>query len=501
MAVATAAVLAIIAIVAIMLRERLPSPDNIVSDPPKENLPEIDPNRESIVQDAPNPGLNGVAPQSPDRVAPNTPMISPDPGKVRENMVDAPVVNPGTIPIAPQKPIVPDSDSPQRVPSALAALVREWSDDGGIVVVRSSSTAAWCGVKSSAAETIREASAEATVMTMQSSRAELSLVGTGKIIVDGESSVEIHAPESVITGPADVNKKESSASLKFEGHLLLNYGRVVFNQIPAGKQFSVRIADVAYTLEATDENTIIGVDSTGEFPVFSVFRGEAIVDEHRLTRRVWGRAESIRGLTEFSDIADDQDWTRKRIASNAIPRSLADPVNSSDTTVMAVAELRTDENAAVAFYATQVLLQCSETVERPVSVDIIRKAAFSPTESIRHSLAYWLLLELKHDQGRDPQLIDALLQPIGFQVDQQSVLKEWFIAANAGQRPTQQHLTELQTALRNTGPVFGRQCAKFFLQTILADPLSEYDPAAPSNRTALNSITRKMRTWQQKNMP
>ena len=122
-------------------------------------------------------------------------------------------------------------------------------------------------------------------------------------------------------------------------------------------------------------------------------------------------------------------------------------------------------------------------------------------ESVRHFLVYWMLLKLKHDRGRDPQLSDSLLQPIGFEIDQQEILKAWFLAASTDQSPTQQQLSELQTALRNTGPVFGRECAKYFLQAILSDPLTEYDPAAPNNRTALNSITQKMRAWQQKNLP
>ena len=501
-AVATAAVLAIVAIVAIMLRERLSTPDDIVSDPLDNDLPDLNPDRESIVQDVVNPGSNNLAPKGPDRVVPNDPLVPPDPGNSGEKMVNVPDANPGITPVDPPNPImVPDPDSPQRVSSALAALVETWNDDGGIVVVRSPSTGVWCGVRSSAAEVIRTTSAVATVMTLQNSRGELSLVGTGQMILDGESSVEILAPDRVVAGGADSTDSNVPPSADSGGCVLLNYGRVVFNQLQAGKSLTVRIAEVTYSLAATDENTSIGIDWTGEFPVFAVFRGEATVDDHRLTRRVWARSDSVRGLTEFSDIADDANWTRKRVTTNEVPRSLAVSVNKSDLAVVAVADLQADNNPMIAFHATQVLLQCSGTLELPVPAEAIRATAFSPVESVRHSLVYWMLLKLKHDRGRDPQLSDSLLQPIGFEIDEQAILKEWFFAANTGQRPTQQHLTELQTALRNTGPVFGRQCAKYFLQTILSDPLTEYDPGSPNDRTALNSITRKMRAWQQKNLP
>ncbi len=502
MAVATAAVLAIVAIMGVMLRERLSNPEDIVSDPPKDNLRAVNPNRESIVKDAVNPGSNNLAPNRPDLVAPNDPLVPPDPDKARENMADVPDANPEITPVDPPKPIMePDPESPQRGPSAFAALVESWSDDGGIVVVRSSSTGVWSGVRSSAAEAIRTTSDMATVMTLQNSRAELSLAGAGQMILDGESSVEIHAPDRVMAGPGDATDSNVPPRAESGGRVFLNYGRVVFNQLLTGKNFTVRIADVTYSLEATEENTSIGIDWTGEFPVFAVFRGEATINDHGLTRRVWARADSSRGLTGFSDIPDDADWTRKRVTTNEVPRSLAVSVNKSDSAVVAVANLHADDNPMVAFHATQVLLQCSGTLELPVPAEAIRAAAFSPVEPVRHSLVYWMLLKLKHDRGRDPQLTDSLLQPIGFEIDEHATLNAWLLAASTGQRPTQQHLTELQTALRNTGPVFGRQCAKYFLQTILRDPLTEYDPAAPNNRTGLNSITRKLRAWQQKNLP
>jgi|GEM_PF-7130140 len=125
--------------------------------------------------------------------------------------------------------------------------------------------------------------------------------------------------------------------------------------------------------------------------------------------------------------------------TNEVPRSLAVAVNKSDSAVVAVANLAADDNPMIAFHATQVLLQCSGTVELPVPAEVIRAAAFSPVESVRHSLAYWMLLKLKHDRGRDPQLSDSLLLPIGFEIEEQAILKEWFLAANTGQRPTQQH--------------------------------------------------------------
>ncbi len=500
--VATVAVLAIVAIIAVLQRERLSNPEDIVSDPPEDDLRDVNPDRESIVKDAVNPGSNILAPNGPDRVAPHDPLVAPDPDKTSENIADVPGANPGITSVDPPKPImVPDPESPQRVPSALTAMVETWSDDGGIVVVRSPSTGVWSGVKSLAAETIRTTSDVATVMTLQNSRAELSLVGAGQIILDGESSIEIFAPDHVMADAVDSPDADLPTSEDSGGRVFLNYGRIVFNQLLAGKSLTVRIADVTYSLEATEENTTIGIDWTGEFPVFAVFRGEATINDHQLTRRVWVRADSVRGLTEFSDIPDDADWTRKRVTTNEVPRSLAVSVNKSDSAVVAVANLQADDNPMIAFHATQVLLQCSGTLELPVSAEAIRAAAFSPVESVRLSLVYWMLLKLKHDRGRDPQLSDSLLQPIGFEVDEQATLNAWFLAASTGQRPTRQHLTALQTALRNTGPIFGRQCAKHFLQTILSDPLTEYDPATPNNRTALNSVTRKMRAWQQKNLP
>ena len=184
---------------------------------------------------------------------------------------------------------------------------------------------------------------------------------------------------------------------------------------------------------------------------------------------------------------------------NAVPRGLADSVNTANSALLAVVDFQNNDDRTVAFHATQVSLQCSGKGNPGVPDETIRRIAFSQIESERHSLVYWILMELKHDKGRDPQLLDSLLQPIGFEVDQQTILQNWFLAAAASQRPTLSHLTELQSALRNTGPVFGRQCAKYFLQMILSDSLSEYDPAAPNNRNALSSITRKMRAWQQSN--
>lgn len=498
----TTAVLALIAVIGFAIREQPAAFNEITKDREPDKLPSPDPDTNAIVQIPPDRTKDGVESKGPDRRPLPNELTLPGPGTSGQKMVDVPETNPGkSATEIPKSPPGTDPESQQRVRLPIASLVESWKDDAGIVVLHSPSTGVWCGIRSSAADAIRTTSSAATVMTLQNSRAEVRLQGTGQMVLDQESSVAVRAPRRVVGLPADPAKPNVPDSQETNGEILLYFGRVVFNQLVAGKTFTVRVDDVTYSIEVVDEHTSVGVDYSGEFLTFAVFRGEAVVDDHRLSRRVWARADSVRGLNEFRDIPDAEEWTAARITPNNALRDLTDAVNKSDSAALAVADFRDNDHPMVMFQGTQVLLQCSGSLDRRVPDEVIRSVALSPLEPVRNSLVNWMLMELRHDRGRDQQLADSLLKPIGFPIDQQETLKGWFLAATAGARPTQQHLTELQTALQARRPVFGRQCAKYFLQIILNDPLSEYDPAAPTDRTALNGITRKLRAWQQLNLP
>jgi hypothetical protein len=281
----------------------------------------------------------------------------------------------------------------------------------------------------------------------------------------------------------------------------LHYGRITLTQLTAGTTVRLRVAGTEYVLEATSEGCRLGADFTNGPLTIAVFRGEATVSDHHLNRRVWARADSPRGLSEFRTTAVSDEWPHAGSTAGDIPGALSKAVNDADSAIAAAAEFPDRGAASVSYYVTQVLLQCSVRSDLPVPVEQIRDAAGSPDESRRSSLIAWILGTLQRDRGRNPGLLDQLLEPAGLAVDRKAVIAGWFQAAVASRRPTLQHLTELQAGLRDPGPVLGRQCAKFFLQSILNDPLTEYDPQAPGDRNALISITRKMRAWQQSNLP
>ncbi|MHC4875604.1 MAG: hypothetical protein ACYTGL_03835 [Planctomycetota bacterium] len=132
-------------------------------------------------------------------------------------------------------------------------------------------------------------------------------------------------------------------------------------------------------------------------------------------------------------------------------------------------------------------------------MNLARKLAASNNEAHRLALVHWLITRFREDTvtGESDLRVICRVQ----QVDQSTAtaMRSWFRSASAKLPPTTTQLTQLMTGLRDTSPLFTRQCAKYFLQQILNDPLSEYVPTAATNRTVMSTIARKVRAWQQSN--
>ena len=447
-------------------------------DPDREVSPESSDPPTIIVREGlePNDALPDKGPVIPD---------SPDP---KDGTGQNPIVRnePGSTPM-PDKP-VPDPGTPLPPPVEMV----EWSDIRGIVGVRDSTASAWSGMLNAKVADLWKSNARTQLLTLGNSAAAGKAVNGARLMAAADSLVEVSA-----------ERKRGSRNAVTDEELIpiceVQFGRLALVGLNEGQRVIVQAGGESFELRATRDETTIAIERDSQETVLAAYRGEATVDGHELTRRLFGRIDSAGSLSVFRPVRVNE-WTRAQPGPASLPAELCAAFNESADLVQTAASVRQSTDPVTGYVSTLIALRCSTSGSQPLPLSLARQIAGSGNEIHRQTLVQWLVARvLTNPAAGDADL--TLLFRLQ-QVDRQTatMMTGWFQAAAEGRRPTAMQLTELTTGLRDPAPLFTKQCAKFFLQKILGDPLTEYDPRAPASRTALSSVARKVRAWQQANL-
>jgi hypothetical protein len=448
-----------------------------------------DPDREVGPEDSDPPTRIVLEGPEPNDASPDKGPVIPDSSDPKDGTGQNPIVrkDPGTTPM-PDKP-VPDPESPLLPPVELV----EWSDIRGIVGVRDSAASGWSGLLNAKVADLWKSNARTQFLTLANSAVEGDAVNGARLIAAAESLVEISARRKRGSRNAPAADEELIPICEVQ------FGRLAFVGLNEGQSVIVQAGGQSFEVHATRDETTIAIERDLQETVLAAYRGEATVDGHELTRRRFGRVDSAGSLSVFRPVRVNE-WTRAKPGPESLPAALCAEFNEAANLLQKAGSIRQSNDPVTAYVATQVALQCSASGSQPLPLNLARQIAGSGNEIHRQTLVQWLVNRVQ----TNPSAGDADLKLLFRlqQVDRQTAAKMtgWFQAAAEGRRPTVMQLTELTTGLQGSAPLFTRQCAKFFLQKILGDPLTEYDPRAPGSRTALSSVTRKVRAWQQANL-
>jgi hypothetical protein len=404
------------------------------------------------------------------------------------------------VPQAPNRPreVMPVPDSPPVIPESERIAIVEWSDVRGIAGVKDSAAAIWSGVHHRAGSASWMSDRRTQLMTLAQSRVTGTVFDGTTLIADTDSLIEVAAMRTADSAPAAAPAETAPAETAPQ--LIPVYrvqsGRLAITGLRDGQRLQVVVNEQFIEVEATDNNTTVAVERLVADTVLATYVGEVRIDGQVLTRRMWGRLNSLDELTTFRP-QRPVNWYAARASS--LPTSLSDPFNNSADLLQEAARVRQSGDPETALVATQLTLQCSAANDQPISQTIARQIAASSNEAHRQAMVQWLVTRFRQNPVTGEADLRLICRAQQADLPTTTAMTGWFLAAAEGRRPTATQLTELIRLLQDTSPVFTRQCSKFFLQQIIGDPLSEYDPSAPSSRAVLSTVSQKVRAWQQAN--
>jgi hypothetical protein len=378
-----------------------------------------------------------------------------------------------------------DVPRPER-PLLTAATITDMKDIQGVIAVLNSDTKRWQGVSSRPGRATWSSQRSVRLMSMIDSRGDVRLESFGGVVIDADTDLIISMREAA--PPGDVPE------------LRLLRGRFGMSLLPPDSHFVLDVNHHEISI-AVREMANLTVDRSAGGVVVNVFRGALEINGSQVPRRSVARVRRDGQVSVLPDPLKAEEWHRDRDYRSALPIEICDRLNASDDLVRQATSVDVAADSQTAFLATQVLLQCSTATTKQLPLRNVQRLAMSHQEGQRHSLVHWLLTRLQQQPAATNRTIQQVCDQLKIGSQPSSMLKTWYSEAANGNRPTANHLRGLLTGLQNKDHIFVRQSAKYFLQSILGDPLNAFDPGRPTDRAAIQSVTRKLRAWQQANRP
>jgi hypothetical protein len=475
--------LVLMVIVVVSLVQWNPPLEEVVTAPPTEsshNVPEM------IIADERRDGTGTDAlPLTP--IEPLLPQHVPQSGEPRITGDDTP----SRVPSDRGMPDRPSGDAQQQPrPLIVESPVEEVRDVTGVVTIQTPGSGTWRGIESRGALTVLSTSNSVRCLSLLDSRVILRTAGLGDVVLGTESDVTLSTLPSREPG-------DRPGSLAIE----LKQGRFALYMVDAGSSFSLVKGEQQFSCVAT-ETSSLSVESSAAGITLRVYRGSFRIAALELTRRISATLTHAGNWTENSvnAVAESTAWYRERDFRSSLPADSCEQLNSSNDVVSDAQMLVSSQETPTAFLATQVLLQCATQQPASAPSPIFFRLAASGVESQRQSAIHWLVGQLRQRPDDCGLVIQQVCSQMQIATPQQILLRRWYTAAAFGDRPALNQLRELLAGLQNKEHLFVRQSAKYFLQSILGDPLNEFDPARPNDRQAFQAVTRKVRAWQQQNL-
>lgn len=427
-----------------------------------------------------SPARPEADPQSPRNAVP---LNSPDTRIVQEERLQMRPKPQRPQPTVPQGPASLGPEGP-------TVVIAKWSQIDGIAAARATQSEVWSGIQSRSASGLWLSSQASQLLTLSYSRVAGELSGGTTVIADADSLIEISA-QSAVSGKDAGNGESELTPL-----LTVHRGRLAIEGLTAGQRLLVQVASRLVDIEATQNNTTVAVERKTSETVLAAYRGEVKADERRFTRRTWGRFDSAGEIAAFRP-PRPTDWYRPARTSVVPDPDICQAFNTAADIVQVAARYEADPDVITGTIASQTVLHCSIEATQSISAAVAGKLAGSSNGAHRVSLIQWLISRFRDNRvvGESDLRLICRTQ----QTDQATTaaMLGWFHSAADGLSPTTTQLSELISGLRDTSPLFTRQCALTFLQQILGDPLPEYSVSTPNSRAVMSSIAAKARVWQQ----
>lgn len=380
--------------------------------------------------------------------------------------------------------------NPPKKPQQNRTLVR-WEQLAGVAAARSIDSDVWSGWLNEATDEVWRIDQPAQLLTLANSRVSGRLAGGENLVADAESMIEI---ASVSGSTLESPENAQPPLLQFT----VQRGRLAIEGLKLRQKVRVRVGKQTFEVEATQGGSVFAVERQAGNTVLAAYRGELRMAQRRFSRRTWLNVDRTGDSTPFRP-QRPQDWYRSPRDDVQIPANVRDAFNRADDLATVATRLVSSRQSGTALVAAQAALYCAPASGQGVSVNLVRQLTRSRVEVQRVALIRWLLMHFRQDPLVGESRLFMVCRQQQIDPQSQRKMQVWFQSAARGRKPSIAQLTDLMVALRDPSSLFLRQCAKFFLQQILKDPLNEYDPMSPGNRRAITSVASKLRAWQKAN--
>ena len=387
-------------------------------------------------------------------------------------------------------PVPPPVDSlPTR-----RSVIRRWRNIAGVVAVRSEGQSQWHGVHSDSAKTAISDSVANGILTFASSQATAELSSGCQLALGTETFVQ---PISTKLQPNDSKNDE------VVGELRLEYGRVAVVGLSNHERIRIFVGDRTLDVQSVGRRADFMVEQSSDTILCAVRRGAIEVNEQRVTPDNWVQFDSLRP-TSVKPRERALRWIDDPAAGQQIPKQLCEALNHAENIYADAQALLGSGNQRVAQFAARTLIELADVRDPDVIPEsFIRVGVDSGSEVRRVALVRWILSAMERQPDRTDAIWDAVLRHAGRQNGNRTPrltntarddLREICHAAIHRVSPDLNRIRKLAQQLQPTHHVFVRQSAKFFLEQIMEEDLSEYNPVNPSRR-AISSVMQKIRRW------
>lgn len=386
---------------------------------------------------------------------------------------------------------VPDTPAPPtpRPPNKPQVTLVAWSQIDGIVGDKTTEETVWGGIHSRSAADLWHSQVRSQLVTMPNSRASGTMAGGMQIIADADSLIEMGAADV-----GDPQRKDETAEAIMPV-VAVQRGRLAIDGLYSGQRIQLQVDSRRIEIQATADESTLAIERVAGETVVAAYRGTLQAGGQSITRRAWKRVDGAGTMTSFQP-QRPVEWYRKSGRASSIPIKTCTAFNTAPDLVQLAESMEASQNARDSAIAVQVALRCLISKDQPMTVGLARRLLNSKQASHGQELIEWLVTRYRQDVAGGEADLRVVCRILQTPPKTTIAMSGWFQTAVAGQPPSRVQLGELLAHLRNTSPVFARRCSKYFLQHLLNDPLTEYDPAKAPTRAALSSVTQKVRRWE-----
>ena len=376
-------------------------------------------------------------------------------------------------------------------PSAVAIIGR-WKDVTGVVAVRGSSRATWHGIDSDSATAALDDSVADEVLTFANSLASADLSNGSRLSLGPETLIRI-------PGPASSGNSNDSSTRELE----LKYGRLAVLGLADQRHMHIVAGGRVLEIQAEDSDAEFTIEQSLDRILCAIISGTVRINDQRASAGNWLELDADR-VTSVAAGHRSVEWINGPDSRHSIPAPISERLNKADNLRRESRALLGSQNMLVSQLAARVLIELADVSEPDaIPETFIRVGLESKAEVRRVALVQWTLSSMERRPDRTESIWGAILRHSTGNNGRRTPpmteaardeLRDIYVAAIQRVDPDVNWLRQLAHQLQPTGHVFARQSAKYFLERILNEDLSEYNVENPT-RQSISAVTQKIRRW------